>query len=404
VVDLFQPINACVAQARLILDIDHTAAGNLRIKLEHCGVEVELWDRSSGGGCDLVGSYLFDDNAPTAYGAAIGSCPSGSLPPGSYRPAQMLSAFDGMSARGNWRLTICDEVSNNVGVLNAAYIDITYRQTNVSDPGLPTSVPAGGNGFNACGSGLSSTVIRTIDFNQSGPIGYVLLDLGLTHPVAADLLITLEHNNIVRTIFDGCGGTANFSGDYSISDFFPSLCNAAVAANVGMGQNIPNTNYSPAETFSAWNNTDMAGLWTLTICDRGASTGSTGQLTNFNIRVARQCPLALSFSQPSGSADLRIFNGSGFPGNRVFNAVATSMGATPNGWFYGLDIAFPDLVVEFAFPGPSPFLGTLDSCGERRFVLPGPIPSGLTFYAVAVELNSQSAIVGSSNPISYVTQ
>ncbi len=403
---LFQPVNSCVATARIFINLNHSRAGDLRILLRHCGVEVVLYDRSQVSNCDLAGQYFFDDNAPVTFAAAVNATPgAGVLAPGTYRPSQSLSAFNGLSAQGDWELVICDEVSGNVGVINSATIDITYLTANVSDTGLPVSVPLGGNGFNVCQEGFSSTVVRTVNLNSTGPIGYVALDLGLTHPVAADLLITLEHNNIVRTVFDGCGGTANFAGSYFIGDFQPSLCTAANNNNVApMGNNIPASGYAPNEAFSAWNNTDMGGPWKLTICDRGASIGSTGQLTNFNIRVVRQCALNLSVSQPNGGASIRVTARNGFPGNTNFNVFTGTQGSYPNGWFYGIDPTLTDILTVLSVPSPSLFLGTLNACGQRNFTLDVALPPGITFYGVALEVNPQGIVVGNSAPISYTTQ
>ena len=67
---------------------------------------------SRGGSGDNFTNTVFDDEAATAIG-------SGAAPfTGSFRPDQPLSAFDGKSVNGTWRLHVVDAAGADVGTLS----------------------------------------------------------------------------------------------------------------------------------------------------------------------------------------------------------------------------------------------------------------------------------------------
>jgi hypothetical protein len=93
---------------------------------------------------------------------------------------------------------------------------------------------------------------------------------------------------------------------------------------------------------------------------------------------------AVTTSSPFGLGSLQLDWTGGFPcfGGTYFLAVTLVPGAYPSGWFYGLDISFPQLGAELA--QGFPFLGPLSTTGTATV---GPffgLPSGLQFWAVCL--------------------
>ena len=95
-----------------VSQITHTFDGDLVISvIGPDGTTVILSNRRGSGG-DNFTDTVFDDEAATAISA--GSAPF----TGSFRPEQPLSAFDGKSAAGQWKLRISDQAGDDVGTLS----------------------------------------------------------------------------------------------------------------------------------------------------------------------------------------------------------------------------------------------------------------------------------------------
>ena len=115
----------------VLLDIQHTFVGDLIFRVTSPeGTTVTLLDQLSGGadGEDLIGSYLFDDESlntvPTSPG--IFNPP---IPPGDYQSEELLSAFDGEIADGDWTLFISDNTGADLGTLNFWQLILTASPT-----------------------------------------------------------------------------------------------------------------------------------------------------------------------------------------------------------------------------------------------------------------------------------
>lgn len=126
---------ATINDLNVYLDVDHTFTGDLRISLFHVetATSVLLFDRRGGGG-NNIGPATFDDEATTAIGA--GSAPF----LGAFRPEGLLSAFDGQSLNGTWKLSVSD-----VAWLDTGYLQAWGIRGDASVPGNNnTTVPDGG--------------------------------------------------------------------------------------------------------------------------------------------------------------------------------------------------------------------------------------------------------------------
>ena len=115
---------------------------------------------------------------------------------------------------------------------------------------------------------------------------------------------------------------------------------------------------------------------------RVGSTSTTTEGTFYlNIKEDFSLFFASSLCGP-GVADITANIIGGPPNGGYFMCVTTNPGAFPNGWFYGLDPLFSEVIAQVQTPG---FVGPLSPTGT--FTL-GPIcglPTGvITLYGVAL--------------------
>lgn len=103
---------------------------------------------------------------------------------------------------------------------------------------------------------------------------------------------------------------------------------------------------------------------------------------------------------PTPASDMTLRVVAGTPGRACFNAMTLTQGAFPNGWLYGIDIPFGELLT-LPFAGP-PFLVVLDVFGEYAVTIPGVPTLGATFYAVPIELGPTGLPTAHGDPISFV--
>ena len=112
----------------LIGNLTHTFDHDLFIELQSpVGTTVTLSNRNGGSGDNFVDT-VFDDEAATAIGSS--SAPF----TGSFRPDQLLSAFDGQDAFGVWTLRVADRAARDVGSINRWGIDIKAQNQSVPEP------------------------------------------------------------------------------------------------------------------------------------------------------------------------------------------------------------------------------------------------------------------------------
>jgi serine protease len=100
-----------ITDLNVLLNLTHTYVSDLGIDLRGPdGTTVTLFDGRGGTGDNLTDT-TFNDEATTSIAAGVAPFR------GSFRPEQLLSAFDGKNARGVWELRVTDRVSLDVGRL-----------------------------------------------------------------------------------------------------------------------------------------------------------------------------------------------------------------------------------------------------------------------------------------------
>lgn len=104
---------AKLADLRVGVTINHTWDQDLTLTLTGPDGTQALLASGNGSSGDNYASTVFDDAAGTSI--ANGSAPF----TGSYRPLSPLSAFDGKTIAGNWKLTVTDGAESDTGSLQA---------------------------------------------------------------------------------------------------------------------------------------------------------------------------------------------------------------------------------------------------------------------------------------------
>ena len=125
--------NVSITSVSPFVHIEHNAPSDLVVSLYHPdGTRVILHNRGSGSATGVLTAWY--DTYETA-------------------PYESLSAFDGKSSQGLWRIVVSDEASNDTGTLKTAKLDI--RGTPVSQDLIVSSIT--GTGSAVAGGGYSVT-------------------------------------------------------------------------------------------------------------------------------------------------------------------------------------------------------------------------------------------------------
>lgn len=124
----------------------------------------------------------------------------------------------------------------------------------------------------------------------------------------------------------------------------------------------------------------------------GGIAGATG---TFTLSASLGAAMTLSFFS-NGPGTIGYVLTEGPESGIAFVAIALAAGAYPYGWFYGIDIPWPDLLNEIAMGYP--FFVVLQSCGGA-VVGPFPgIPTGLTLYGVGLGIPASSNVPAYHTP------
>jgi len=115
--------NLTIDDLNVRLNLTHTYVSDLVITLTApSGQTVTLFNRRGGSGDNLTNT-LFDDEGTSAI--ANGVAPFS----GTFRPESALSALDGLSTKGTWRLSISDRAAADTGRFQSMSLVVTPRVT-----------------------------------------------------------------------------------------------------------------------------------------------------------------------------------------------------------------------------------------------------------------------------------
>jgi hypothetical protein len=232
------------------------------------------------------------------------------------------------------------------------------------DPSTDADGVAGGGVAGVVIGGTASTVMHSYYWLTS-PILPAPAEQGLT--LSFDRFLNSDYPPYMDSrveVFDGVNWTAIWASDElydtawttMIFDVLP-LANPSFRVRFGF-----DVGSSGVFTVSSWNVDNVRMSFTTTLPTVGAYAPLGGG---------------------TGSLGIAIVAG---PQNEVaITAVAIGGGNVPNGWFYGVDILYFDLVLQ-AFSGAPPFVVALDGQGAARTEILAGVPAGLPLGIVTVPL------------------
>lgn len=140
------PDSITIDDVDIMLDIDHGFQGNLRATITHNGTTRTLMSRpgpgSFGCGQDNFQNVVLDDEG--TGGTIEAQCVTDLTSPPNYVPDELLGAFDGMSAAGDWTITVSDHQVSNQGTLVSWAVHIRNNALQPELCGAPDAIAADG--------------------------------------------------------------------------------------------------------------------------------------------------------------------------------------------------------------------------------------------------------------------
>ncbi|WP_166962564.1 zinc-dependent metalloprotease [Yeosuana marina] len=123
------PNNGAISNIKVHVNVTHSFISDLKVVLKHPNntTESTLWEKNcfkSTGYADF--NITFEDGSSTV------SCASPTE--GTYIPATPLSVFNGLDISGNWTLSIIDDSTGDVGVLNDWSLEFCSTTTTLNTP------------------------------------------------------------------------------------------------------------------------------------------------------------------------------------------------------------------------------------------------------------------------------
>lgn len=98
------------------------------------------------------------------------------------------------------------------------------------------------------------------------------------------------------------------------------------------------------------------------------------------LTITKLPPFGVAYTSPFGAGSVQVNLCAGPPNGGFFLAVTLNAGTFPNGWLYGIDISYNEIVNELTTGYP--FLGGLDAAGAAQIGPFNSLPSGLVLYSV----------------------
>ena len=166
-----------VQDVNVTANITHTYDGDLVLSLiTPTNASITLSNRRGSAGNNFTNT-TFDDEATTPI--ASGTPPFS----GSFRPDSPLTAADGLTASGAWRLKVVDQASADTGTITAWSVAFTFPSQTCPPGASPPPVPDGsfGQGMRATRIGAAGTSVHlTWDVTTCTASNYHLLYGGLS--------------------------------------------------------------------------------------------------------------------------------------------------------------------------------------------------------------------------------
>jgi hypothetical protein len=232
------------------------------------------------------------------------------------------------------------------------------------DPSTDADGVAGGGVAGVVIGGTASTAMHP-DYWLTSPVLPAPAQQGLT--LSFDRFLNTDYAPYMDSrveVFDGANWNAIFvAGELYDAEWTTMIFDVQQAANPGFRVRFGVNVGSPAVyTVSSWNVDNVRMSMTTPVPTVGAYAPFGGGTGSLGIAIVAGPPNAVAIT-----------------------AVAIGGGNVPNGWFYGVDILYFDLVLQ-AFSGAPPFVVVLDGQGRAQTEIPAGVPAGLPLGIVTVPL------------------
>lgn len=258
-----------IQDLNVLLDIDHTKVGDLRIVLTRDQDSVVLVDRPRVNG-DCTGNdvemILADDQVTT--GTLQTSCVNGSTSGSAYQPGEayragnppneaLLAFFNGSGTNGTWSLRIQDRHGEWVGTLQQWCLQFTVGQTTPTatptEPPLPTAT-ATATPTSTPAVPPTATATPTVTSTPNPDTRHTYLSLAVVRAVAGNCQTVEDEglfpNNTIGEARDGrplCNGEA-FQGKHDLvndrEDIYRLDIGDAEAGSYRFDLDVPDINLS----------------------------------------------------------------------------------------------------------------------------------------------------------------
>lgn len=357
-----------------LVGLSHTWPDDLDILLEHepSGIAVMIMSDACGSTDLNSATILFDDEAPYGPVPDTTGCSSvvnafshhqptnyeigDVLPPSapaSYSSA--LSAFDGLTPNGLWRLWVYDDVSGFSGLLDEWRLEITAGTSAIVIPGSTT---AAGNAspypYNINISGRTGLITD---------VNVTVSRLSHTRPADIDMLLVSPDGDSVILMADACGSTdirsITLTFDQSAANTLPnSSCSTGTfrptSGTFNGGAPAPAGPYGTS--LNDFNGENPNGTWQVYIYDDNG--GDTGFIID-----------GITLTITTGASAITIPS-SGNATPYAYDIVVTGLGGVVedvNVTVSGLTHSFPeDIDMLLVSPNGIPVMLMSDACGGNR--------------------------------------
>lgn len=220
--------SATIAGLQLELNIRHTYISDLRVTLQHGGVDRVIHNREGGS----------DDNIDQTFN---------------------VQGFNGQDAAGTWTLLVSDHAGQDVGQLVSWRLLVTPESEGGGDNGggddgggNTDTIHVDGRGNVSIPDNNASGATSTLTVEQPATIGALSVNVNIEHTWIGDLRVTLSHNGTTRILHaNSGGGQDNIVQTYEVPEFD--------------GQ-------------------DANGVWTLLVVDR--ANIDTGRIVSWSLDIS----------------------------------------------------------------------------------------------------------------------
>ncbi|QDG51186.1 hypothetical protein FIV42_10680 [Persicimonas caeni] len=226
-----------ISGLKLDLEVEHTYRGDLVVELRHDGTTVLVYNGQDA-------SPAWEDNVSLS--------------------AEQILGFEGMNTEGEWELVVSDNARIDTGTIEGWTLEFDVAtDAPFPDPEPQPEPVAGDYEFDgetnvAIPDNDDAGLTSTITVEEAGEVSELAIDLGVSHTYAGDLMITLTHDGITATVFNGD----------EVDD--PSADDVHITGKL----------------LAEFEGVDMAGDWTLQVVDRAKY--DEGQLDSWRMNIVTE--------------------------------------------------------------------------------------------------------------------